>query len=76
MDAKPLEQLVQVIDNKEQSKIGKIVKTLHLNDNSWLICTSLKRALLNQHVIQLSSGNKSINCSIIMPDLLKESENT
>jgi len=72
---KPQDLLVQLVDNKEQSKIGETIKMLQLEDNSWLICASLKRTLLKQQQIQLSFGEKRITCSIIIPDLIKESEN-
>jgi len=75
LNEKSLDQLVQLIDNKEQSKIGETIKILHLKDNSWFICASLKRTLLKQQQIQLSFGERSIICNITIPDLIKESEN-
>jgi len=76
MQEKPEEKLIQLIDNKEQFKIGNTVSSLHLDDNRWLICASLKRELFKQQEIQLLSGERSIYCSILVPDLIKESIDT
>lgn len=76
MQEKPDDKLIQLIDNKEQFKIGDTVNSLHLDDNSWLICASLKRELLKHQEIQLLSGKQNIICSILVPDLIKESIDT
>ncbi len=67
MQEKPEEKLIQLIDNKEQFKIGETVYLLHLDNNRWLICASLERELLKQQEIQLLSGERSIFCSILVP---------
>ncbi len=76
MTEKPKEQLIQLINDEESSKVGDTISMLQLEDRSWLICCSLKRALLNQQKIELSSGVKKIICTIIIPDLNKKSKNT
>jgi len=67
MQEKPADKLIQLIDNKEQLKIGETVDLLHLDNNRWLICASIKRELLKQQEIQLLSGERNIFCSILVP---------
>ncbi len=66
MQGKPEDKLIQLIDNKEQLEIGKTVDSLHLDNNRWLICASLKRELLKQQEIQLLLDKRSIICRILV----------
>ena len=74
-DEKIPEKIIQLSDNSKEIKIGTIIEQLHLSDNSWLISASVKRMLLNQHNIQISSGERSILCNITIPGIAEESDN-
>ena len=70
------EKLVQLVDNKEEKKVGTTIQRIQLDDNSWLILASVKRTLLNQQQFQLSSIERSILCNIKIPDIVKESNDS
>jgi len=76
IEEKPQDQLIQLVNNEEHSKIGESVEMLHLDNNSWLICAALKRELLEEQKIPLYSGERMIICSIMKPELIEESKNT
>ncbi|PCJ49543.1 MAG: hypothetical protein COA74_05135 [Gammaproteobacteria bacterium] len=61
------DKLVQLVDNSDKIKIGRLVEKIKLMDNSYLILASIKRDLLDQEKLQLSLSETAILCNIEHP---------